>query len=63
MKNDANFEEELTCALKNEMRNLANFDSTLEILKICTVMGSFRAKYIIFELKNYTGIMCHDNAG
>ena len=41
LKNDAKFEEELTCALKNDMRNLGNFDSTLESLKICTLMGSF----------------------
>ena len=27
MKNDAKFEEELTCHLKNDMRNLTNFDS------------------------------------
>ena len=40
-KNDVKFEEELTCALKNNMRNLANFDSTLESLKICSLMGSF----------------------
>ena len=28
--NDAKYEEELTCALKNDMKNLANFDPTLE---------------------------------
>ena len=27
MKNDAKFEEELTCHLKIDMRNLTNFDS------------------------------------
>ena len=26
LNNDAEFEEELTCALKNDMRNLVNFD-------------------------------------
>ena len=26
MKNDANFEEELTCRMKIDMRNLINFD-------------------------------------
>ena len=25
MKNDANFEEEMTCRLENDMRNMANF--------------------------------------
>ena len=27
-KNDAKFEEELTCALKNDMRNLASFNES-----------------------------------
>ena len=35
LKNDAKFEEELICTLKNDLRNLANFDTTL---KICTLM-------------------------
>ena len=30
MKNDAKFEEELTCQLKIGMRNLANFDLSPE---------------------------------
>ena len=34
LKNDEKFEEELTCVLKNDMRNLANFNQTLERLKI-----------------------------
>ena len=41
LKNDAKFVEELTCALKNDMRDLANFDATLESLKTCTLMSSF----------------------
>ena len=41
LNNDAKFEEELTCTLKNDMRNLANFDPILESLKICTLTGSF----------------------
>ena len=28
MKNDAKFEEELTCQFKTDMRNLSNFDSS-----------------------------------
>ena len=40
---------ELTCALKNDMRNLTNVDPTLESLKICTLMSSFRLKYTMFE--------------
>ena len=35
MKNDARFEEELTCWFKIDMRNLTNFDSsTQKTLKI-----------------------------
>ena len=41
LKNDAKFEDELTCALKSDMKNLANFDPTLKSLKIWTFMGSF----------------------
>ena len=59
LKNDAKFEKELTCGLKNDMRNLANFDSTLESLKICSLMGSFWPKYIMFRLKRYRGVMHH----
>ena len=41
LKNDAKFEEEMTRALKYEMKNLANFDPTLESLKIGTLMSAF----------------------
>ena len=35
MKNDAKFEEELTCCFKTDMRNLTNFDSrTLKSEKV-----------------------------
>ena len=30
MKNDAKFEEELTCHFKTDMRNLTNFDSSTQ---------------------------------
>ena len=30
MKNNAKFEEELTCHLKADMRNLTNFDSSTQ---------------------------------
>ena len=56
LKNDPKFEEELTCALKNDVRNLGNFDVTL---KICTLMEFFWPKYIMFELKKYRGVMNH----
>ena len=55
-KNDAKFEEELACALKNDVKNLANFDANL---RISTLMGFFWPKYIIFELKKYRDVMRH----
>ena len=53
----------LTLGSNNDVRNLVNFDPTLESLKICSLMGSFWSKYIMFELKNYRGVMCHDTEG
>ena len=42
MKNNAKFEEELTCHLKTDMKNLTNFDSsTRKSKKICSLIGSF----------------------
>ena len=49
---DAKLEEKLTCAFKNEMRNLANFhQSTFESLKTVTLMGYFCLKQKMYELK------------
>ena len=49
---DAKFEGKLTCAFKNDMRNLANFHkSTLESLKIWTFIESFCPKKKMYELK------------
>ena len=44
LKRYANFEEKLTCGLKKELRNLANFTRALESVKIGTLMGSFCPK-------------------
>ena len=42
---DATLEGKLTCAFKNDMKNLANFHQcTFESLKIGTLMGSFCPK-------------------
>ena len=59
---DATFEGELTCAFKNDMRDLTNFHQILfGTVKIGTLMGSFHPKYKIYELKIYRGNLCHDN--
>ena len=62
LNTDAKFEGKITCAFKNDMRNLANFhQSTFESLKIGTLMGSFYPKQKMYELKIYRGVLCHDN--
>ena len=32
----------------------------MESLKICTLMGYSSRKYIMFDLKKYSGVMCHN---
>ena len=59
---DATFEGKLTCAFKNDMRDLANFHQRMfESLNIGTLMGFFYPKQKIYELKIYMGNLCHDN--
>ena len=49
LKNDAKFEEELTRALKNEMRNLTNFLPTLESIKIDLCVMTLKGDAIFKE--------------
>ena len=57
-----NLKKKMTCAFKNDMRNLASFyQSMFESLKIVTLMGSFYPKSKMYELKIYRGVLCHDN--
>ena len=59
---DAKFEEKVAFAFKNDMQNLANFQtSTFEYLKIGNLMGFFYLKQKMYELKIYRGIVWHDN--
>ena len=51
-------EEAQTCALKNDMKKLVNFDPPLKRLQICTLMGSFWPKHIVIELKKNTEELC-----
>ena len=54
---NAKFEGEMTCAFKNDMRNLANFHQNMfKNLKIGTLMGSFYPKQKMYELKSYRGV-------
>ena len=57
----ATFEGKLTCAFKNDRRNLTNFhQSKFESLKIGTLMGSFYQKKKMYELKIYSEDLCQD---
>ena len=62
LNTDAKFEAKMTCAFKNDMRNLANIHpTTFESLKIGTFMGTFYPKQKMFELNSHRGVMCLDN--
>ena len=59
---DATFQGKLTCAFKNDMKNLANFhQSIFESPKIGSVIGFFYLTQKIHELKTYRRVMCYDN--
>ena len=61
LKRDTKFGEESTCRFKVDIRNLTNFDlSTWKSQKVFDLMDSFWAKYILFELKKYRGIIFHE---
>ena len=61
MKNDAKFEQELTCHSQVDMRNLTNFDpSTWKSEKKFIFMCSFWAKCILFELKKYRWVIFYE---
>ena len=58
MKNYPKIEEKLTCQFEIYMRKLDEFWSKQsKISKICTIMGCLWPKYIMFELKQYRGVM------
>ena len=52
LKSDAKFEEKLICCFKND-KDLVNFNSiTQKVSKMCTLIGSYCAKYLTFHLKS-----------
>ena len=51
LKRDTKFVEESTYRFKIGIRNLTNFDLSTQVSKIFTLMGCFRGKYKLFELK------------
>ena len=61
LNRNTKFGEESTCRFKIGRRSLTNFDlSTRKSRKILSLMGSFWAKYILFELKKDRGVIFHD---
>ena len=59
LKRDTKFAEESTCCFKIGIRNLANFNLNTQVSKIFTLTGSFRAKYVLLELKKCRGVIFH----
>ena len=60
LKGDAKFEEKLISRFRND-KNLVNFDpSTQNVSKICTLIGFYCAKCLMFDLKRYIGVIFHD---
>ena len=59
---DVKFEEKLTCGLENDMKKIQQiFTRAHEILKIGTFIGSFYARYKMYELKPQRGFMRYGN--
>ena len=59
--NDAKIEEEIDLLLQNWHEEFDEFRSEhLKVPKIFILMHSFWAKYILFELKKYRGVIFHD---
>ena len=57
LKSDAKVKEKLTFGFEYDMWNLVNFHPTTKKSENFTSMGSFCPKYIMFQLKNFRGIM------
>ena len=58
LKIDGKYGEELTCHFKIDMRNLSNFDlEHSRVSKFFTLKVSFWAKYILFDLQKYRGVI------
>ena len=54
-KSDAKFKEKLASSFKHDIRNLENFDPTIQKSENC-----FLSKVQRFELKKYRGVIFHD---
>ena len=55
------FKGKLTCASKNNMRNLATFHQSTWKSQNWDLGASFCLNSKIYQLKIYRGVVCHDN--
>ena len=61
MKNDANFEKELTCCFKIDTSNLMNFKADTSNFKDLNFNGLLLNKvYYVWAEKKYRGVMFHN---
>ena len=61
LKSNVKFEKKLICCFKYDKNLVKSDPSTQKSQKICTLIGSFYAKYMTLDLKKYRGVIFHDN--
>ena len=57
LKSDLNFGEKLTFCLKNNMRNLVNFNASSGKSENVNFDGLLLPKYVMIELKSYRRVV------
>ena len=60
LQSDTKFKEKMNCSFKYDMRNFVNFHSTTQKFQNFTSICYFCPKDIMFQLENFSGIMCHN---
>ena len=61
LKRDTKFEKGIDLSFQNWYKEFDKFwPEHLKVSKIFILMGSFWAKYILFELKKYRGVIFHE---
>ena len=61
LKSDKNLKKNWLVAWKMTWGMLQIFTRELDSVKIGTLIGSFCPKQKMYELRIYSGIVCHDN--
>ena len=60
LKRDMKFGEESTCHFKINKEFDKFWPDHSKVSKIFTLIGSFWAKYVLFQLKKYRGVIFHE---